>query len=120
MRPSTLAIAFGAGRALVGVALLAAPAPIARSWVGADGTPANVLSRSLGARDVVIGAGLALAAARDGDPRAVAGRRRLADAVDGIATVAAGDDIPRNGRLATGALAGGSALFGAWLARAID
>ena len=37
MRPSSLAIAFGAGRALVGVALLAAPAPIARAWVGGDG-----------------------------------------------------------------------------------
>ena len=44
----------------------------------------------------------------------------LADTVDGVATVAAGDDIPRNGRVATAALAGGSALFGAWLARAID
>ena len=48
MRPSTLAIAFGAGRALVGVALLAAPAPIARGWVGAEDTPASVLARSLG------------------------------------------------------------------------
>ena len=66
MRPSTLAIGFGAGRALVGVALLAAPAPIARAWVGADDTPTTVLARSLGARDLVIGAGLVLAAARDG------------------------------------------------------
>ena len=68
MRPSTIAIAFGAGRALVGVALLAAPGPIARGWVGADGTPASVLTRSLGARDLVIGAGLVAAAARDRDP----------------------------------------------------
>jgi hypothetical protein len=120
MRPSTLAIAFGAGRALVGVALLAAPAPIARSWVGADGTPATVLSRSLGARDLVIGAGLALAAARGGDPRMWLAGGVLADSVDGIATLAAGDDIPRNGRAATTALAGGAALFGAWLASAID
>ena len=103
MRPSTLAIAFGMGRALVGVALLAAPATIARSWVGAAGTPATVLSRSLGARDLVIGAGLAFAAARGGDSR-----------------VWLGDDIPRNGRVGTTALAGGSALFGAWLASAID
>ena len=97
MRPSTMAIAFGAGRALVGVALLAAPAPIARGWVGAEGTPASVLTRSLGARDVVIG-----------------------DSVDGVFTLAAGDQIPSNGRVATTALAAGSALFGAWLASAID
>ena len=120
MRPSTLAIAFGAGRAFVGVALLAAPAPIARGWVGVDGTPATLLSRSLGARDHVIGAGLALAAARGGDPRTWLAGGVLADSVDGIATLAAGDDIPRNGRVATTALAGGSALFGAWLASAID
>jgi hypothetical protein len=44
----------------------------------------------------------------------------LADTVDGIATVAAGSEIPGNGRLGTAALAGGSALFGAWLASAID
>jgi hypothetical protein len=120
MRPSSLALAFGAGRALFGVALLAAPAPIARSWVGADGTPASVLTRSLGARDLVIGAGLAWAAARSGDPRLWLAGGVLADTVDGVATVAAGDDIPRNGRVGTAALAGGSALFGAWLARAID
>ena len=101
MRPSTLAIAFGAGRALVGVALLAAPAPIARSWVGAAGTPATVLARSLGAprpRD-----------RRRPRLRGGAWRRSaawlaggvLADTVDGIATLAAGDDIPRNGRVAT-------------------
>ena len=120
MRPSSLAIAFGAGRALFGVALLAAPAPIARSWVGADDTPASVLTRSLGGRDLVIGAGLALAATHGGDPRLWLAGGVLADTVDGIATLAAGDDIPRNGRIATTALAGGSALFGAWLARAID
>jgi hypothetical protein len=120
MRPSSLAIAFGAGRAVVGIALLAAPAPIARRWVGADDVPASVLTRSLGVRDLVIGAGLALAAAHGGDPRRWLAGGVLADTVDGIATVAAGAPIPRNGRLATAALAGGSALFGAWLARAID
>jgi hypothetical protein len=120
MRPSSLALAFGAGRALFGVALLAAPAPIARGWVGADGTPASVLTRSLGGRDLVLGAGLALAAGRSGDPRLWLAGGVLADTVDGIATVAAGHDIPRNGRVGTAALAGGSALFGAWLARAVD
>jgi hypothetical protein len=120
MRPSSLAIGFGAGRALVGVALLAAPAPIARGWVGAGDTPATVLTRSLGARDLVIGAGLALAAAHGGDPRRWLAGGVLADTVDGIATLAAGEAIPRNGRLGTAALAGGAALFGAWLARTID
>jgi hypothetical protein len=120
MRPSTLAIAFGAGRVLVGVALLAAPRAVARSWVGADDTPATVLTRCLGVRDLVIGAGLALAVARDRDPTTWLAGGVLADSVDGIATFAAGGDIPSNGRVGTTALAGGSALFGAWLASAID
>ena len=120
MRPSTLAIAFGAGRVLVGVALLAAPRSVARSWVGADDTPASVLTRCLGARDLVIGAGLALAVARDRDPAPWLAGGVLADSIDGIATFAAGGDIPSNGRVGTTALAGGSALFGAWLASAID
>lgn len=120
MRPSSIAIAFGAGRALFGVAVLAVPAPIARAWVGAGATPESVLTRSLGARDVALGAGLALAAAHGGDPRVWLAGGVLADTVDGIATVAAGDEIPRNGRLAVAALAGGGALFGAWLASAID
>jgi hypothetical protein len=120
MRPSTLAIGFGAGRALVGVALLAVPGPIARSWLGADDTPTTVLARCLGARDLVIGAGLAVAAARARDPTTWLTGGVLADSVDGIFTLTAGDDIPRNGRVGTAALAGGSALFGAWLASAID
>ena len=120
MRPSTLAIAFGAGRALVGIALLAVPARITQAWVGADDAPAGVLARCLGGRDLVIGAGLAVAAAHGGDARAWVAGGIVADAIDGAATLAAGERLPRNGRVATVALAGGSALFGAWLARALD
>jgi hypothetical protein len=120
MRPSTLAIVFGAGRALIGVALLAVPAPIARSWVGADGRAAALLTRSLGARDLVIGAGLVVAVQHDHDPRSWLVGSVLCDAVDATVTWAAGDQIPRNGRVATTTLAAGSALFGAWLASAID
>ena len=120
MRPSSLAIAFGVGRVLFGGAMLAVPGQVTRAWVGAEDAPAVVLARCLGGRDIAIGAGLALAAGRGGDPRLWLAGGVLADTVDGIATVAAGDDIPHNGRVATAALAGGSALFGAWLARAVD
>ncbi len=120
MRPSTLAIAFGAGRALVGVALLAAPARVARSWVGGDDTPHVVLTRALGGRDLVLGAGLALAAAHEGDAGTWLRGGIVADTIDGVATVAAGDAIPGSGRIATSALAAGSALFGAWLSHAVD
>jgi hypothetical protein len=118
--PRSTAIAFGAGRALLGVAILAIPERVTRAWVGADGTPAAVLARCLAGRDIVIGAGLAAAAARGDDARPWLVGGVLADTVDGIASVAAGSEIPRNGRLGTAALAGGSALVGAWLASAID
>jgi hypothetical protein len=120
MRPSSLAIAFGVGRALFGGAMLAVPGQVTRVWVGGEDAPAVVLARCLGGRDLAMGAGLALAAGGGGDPRPWLVGGVLADTVDGIATLAAGDAIPRNGRVATIALAGGSALFGAWLARAID
>ena len=100
--------------------MLATPGRITRAWVGADDAPSAVLIRCLAGRDIAIGAGLALAAARDRDPSMWLAGGVLADSIDGIATVAAGEDIPHNGRVATAALAGGSALFGAWLARAVD
>ena len=58
------------------------PRPIARAWVGARRTRRRPCSPArLGGRDIVIGAGLALAAAHDRDPRpwlvgGVAGRHR--------------------------------------------
>ena len=120
MRPSGLAIAFGVGRVLFGGAMLAVPGRVTRAWVGAEDAPAVVLARCLGVRDLENGAGLARAVARDRDPTTWLAGCVLADTVDGIATLAAGDAIPRNGRIATTALAGGSAVFGAWLARALD
>ena len=120
MPRSTDAVVFGAGRALFGVAMLATPGRITCAWVGADDAPSAVLIRCLAGRDIAIGGGLALAAARGHDPRPWLAGGLLADAVDAGATLAAGGDIPSNGRVATAALAGGSALFGAWLASVID
>jgi hypothetical protein len=53
MRNTTLAIGFGAGRALVGAARLAVPGRVSRTWVGSDDAAADVLARCLGGRDVV-------------------------------------------------------------------
>jgi hypothetical protein len=120
MPTTILATAFGAARALFGVALLALPGRITRAWVGTDDTPALVMARCLGGRDVVVGAGTALAAARNRDPRPWLAGGVVADVVDGVATLAAGDRIPRSGRLQTLALVGVGALIGCWLVRAVD
>jgi len=119
MRPAKLAATFGAGRALFGIALLAAPAKITRAWVGRDDAAAVVLARCLGGRDVVVGAGAAIAAVRHRDPAPWLIGGAVADVVDGIVTLAAGERIPRSGRLGTVALVGPSAAVGAWLARAV-
>jgi hypothetical protein len=120
MARSTDAIVFGAGRALFGVAMLATPGPISRAWVGRDDVPSAVLLRCLAGRDLIIGGGLVAAVTRGGDPRPWLIGGALADTIDGCATLAGGDDIPTNGRIGTAALAAGAALFGAWLASAID
>jgi hypothetical protein len=120
MPRSTDAIVLGAGRVLFGVAMLATPGRITRAWVGADDVPSAVLVRCLAGRDIVIGAGLVAAAARGGDPRPWLVGGVLADTVDGVATLAAGRDVPTNGRIGTAALAAGAALYGAWLTRGID
>src|SRR3954469_12320050 len=119
MTPKIAVIAFGAGRALFGVVLLAVPDAITRTWVGSEEVPAVVLARCLGGRDIVVGAGAAMAAARDRDPAPWLVGGAGADAVEAATTLAAGDRIPRRGRLATIALAGGGIAVGAWLARAV-
>ena len=111
----SIAQALGAGRAGLGAALLLTPDLVTPRWVGDGGTTdaGRVLARGLGARDIVIGAG-SMTGARGW---VLAGLG--ADLADLCASGTA-SGIPRNGRLGTVALAGGSALLGAWLARALD
>ncbi len=98
------------GRIGAGAALLAKP-DIAYGWIGgeADGRGARVLTRALGVRDLVIGAGTAATA---GDPKGL--RPWLlagiaADAVDFAATLW-GPSAP--GRRFVIGLAGSSTLAG--------
>ncbi len=122
MNVRTITAAFAAGRTLLGLALTAAPQRAGRGWVGdvIDRPGAQVLCRGLGGRDVSLGLAT-LAALRDGAPT----RRWLqagivADGVDVAATLLAGDRIPPRGRMGTIALAGGSAVLGAVLARTVE
>jgi hypothetical protein len=120
MPTSALAAIFGAARALFGVAMLAVPARITTAWLGTQEPEAIVLARCLGGRDVVVGAGTALAAARHREPAPWLAAAVVADLVDGAATLAAGNRVPRSGRLGTLALVGVSAVLGTWLMRSID
>jgi hypothetical protein len=100
----------GMGRIGAGSLLLAKP-DAAYSWIGseADGRGAQVLTRALGIRDLVIGVGITVAA---GDTKAV--RPWLlagiaSDAVDFAATLA-GPSAP--GRKLVAVIAGTSTLAG--------
>jgi hypothetical protein len=120
--PRAIAALIAAGRALLGLALLAAPRRAAQGWLGAEAQrPAVVeLLRGIGARDLVLGAGV-LATLRDGaDPVPWMAAAALADAADAAAALAVGDGIPPGGRWATVAIAGGAALAGAVIVLSYD
>jgi hypothetical protein len=102
-----------AGRAALGVAVLAAPEQVTSRWLGPENARLPVvgdLARSLGARDLALGTLQTL-----DDP--VVGPRvqalcAVVDSVDTLATILARASLPRRGVLGTVALAGASAAAG--------
>jgi uncharacterized protein DUF4267 len=108
------AIGLSAGRALLGLILLVAPEPIAKGWLGPKGTEpaATTLARSVGVRDIALGAGAAIALLTDDDSASgwLAGAA-VCDLGDIAATLIAKDSLPAAGFRGTIALAGGSAVL---------
>jgi hypothetical protein len=104
-----------AGRAALGVAVLAAPERVTGHWLGEANARLPVvgdLARSLGARDLALG--LATLQTID-DP--VLGPRvqllcALVDSADTLATIIARAGLPRKGVIGTVAIAGASAGAG--------
>jgi hypothetical protein len=97
---SILAGGLAVNRIAFGVGYIAAPERTGGGWVGtvAGRGGATVLTRALGARDLVLGAG-ALWAMRRGSESARPwfAAHAVADATDLAATVAAKDSLPRSG-----------------------
>ena len=91
-------------------------------WIGDDGDrPAvKLLARALGVRDLVVGLGTAVALDRGAPVRGWLEGAAVADAVDFVATLAAGDSIPRNGRRSVLLIAAVSAVSCALLSRALE
>lgn len=122
MEPRMLARLLAIGRVLIGVALVAAPGPAGRRWIGPDADRAGteVILRGLGGRDVALGLG-ALAALEAGTPvRRWLEAGVLADLGDAAAMSVVGDDLPASTRLGTFGVAAGAAVLGVWLARTLD
>ncbi len=102
-----------AGRLGFGAALILAPGRVTAPWLGRDAHRAGtqVISRGLGARDLVLGAGGL--AVPEAELRPWVAAALVADTADLVATVAAGDSLPLTGRVLVGAVASGGALLGA-------
>lgn len=117
-----IATVHAGGRVVVGAALTAAPRAATAGWIGKDSdrAPVTVVARALGVRDSVMGLGVlrALGDAEAAKPWVAA--CLVADAVDLGATLAARDQLPKQGAVAVSIVAAGSMLLGAWLLSALD
>src|SRR5919109_5008039 len=103
MKPSDVALSLARSRIAFGAAFLLLPGVAGRLWIGDDARrPAvKVLTRALGARDLAIGLGVAIALDRGASVRGWLEAAALSDAVDFAATLLAGGSIPRGARNAT-------------------
>jgi hypothetical protein len=115
--PRLLGPGIAAGRVVVGVAAIARPALLARTWVSeqrAAEPGVQVLARALGARDLALGALTLAACARGsaGARRATVGLGAFADGVDLAATVLAWPSLPARGRYLTLAATVGATALG--------
>ena len=122
MSPRTLAGLQAAGRLAIGATLVVAPQLLGGGWVGsaADRRSGQVLAIGLGARDVALAVGtLQALGARQG---ATAWLRAgiAADLADLVSTFRARDELSPPAVPATVAIAGGSALLGAWLQASVE
>ncbi|HSL57958.1 MAG TPA: hypothetical protein VK866_08965 [Acidimicrobiales bacterium] len=123
MEDTTKALAFGAVRAGVGAALLAAPGLAGRSWVGphADGPGAKVFARAVGARDLLLGL-RTMESVRHGRDDAqgwiIAGY--AADGADVLATLVAWKHLTPGRRIAMPIIAAAVGGFGYLTAATFD
>jgi hypothetical protein len=109
-------------RVAYGVGLLVAPAGLSRRWLGAaaDMGPTQIPLQGLGAREVVMHTGIAIAAARGTALRPWLLGSIAGDLTDVAATLAQRSELPQGAALATALVGGGSALLSGLLALAVD
>lgn len=114
------ALALATGRVVFGTGLTLAPGPFAGLWIGRRSRDprTQVMCRGFGIRDLALGAGglLSLRRADFGRPRWWFAAQAASDAIDLLATLAAGDVLSPTRRRAVAAVAAGSAAIGAAVA----
>jgi hypothetical protein len=118
MDAPTIARAAAGARAAIGIALLAAPGPAAKRWLGhvSEEPGAQVAISGLGGRDLAIGLGTLWAlGGRKRAPRAWLVAGGGADLADLVGTLRSRRGLSTAAVVATVAVAGGSAALHAWL-----
>ena len=123
MDAPTIARAAAGGRIAIGLALLAAPGPAAKRWLGdvSEEPGAQVGISGLGGRDLAIGLGTLWAlGGRKRAPRAWLIACAGADAADLIGTLRSRRGLSTAAMVGTVAVAGGSAALHAWLQSELD
>ena len=117
-----LALSHGRSRIAFGAAFALVPGLAGRLWIGDDARrPAvKVVARALGVRDLAIGLGIVIALDHGAPVRGWLEAGALSDAVDLVATLAAGDSIPRGARRGACVTATVGALTCILLSRALD
>ncbi len=109
-------------RVVYGVGLLAAPARLTRRWLGAaaDTGATQIPVQGLGAREVVMHTGIAIAARRGHALRPWLLGSIAGDLTDIGTTLARRTELPEGAALATALVGGGSAVMSGLLALAVD
>jgi hypothetical protein len=118
MELSTIARAAAAARVAIGVALLAAPGPAAKRWLGdvSERPGAQFAISGLGGRDLALGLGTLWAlGGRKRSPRPWLVASGGADTADFVAALRSREGLSSAAVVATAAVAGGSAVLHAWL-----
>jgi hypothetical protein len=114
----TIARAAAAARAAIGVALLAAPGPVAKRWLGdvSERPGAQVSISGLGGRDLALGLGTLWAlGGRKRRPRSWLVASAGADTADLVSVLRSREGLSSAAVIGTVAVAGGSAVLHAWL-----
>lgn len=122
-RARSAAGALAAGRVVLGVTAMAAPALPSLPWVGraeAARPAVKLFARSMGARDIALGLGAVLAFRHEAPLRGWVEAGGLCDAGDVMGTLVHFRELPRVGRLVILAVAGGSMAASRWLATWVD
>lgn len=106
----------------IGSVLFLMPRMSAGLWTGREQEqfPTNMMVRGLGARDVIIGAGLAAALESGRSPSAWLQASAAADASDALGTLSSVGELGKLRALGLFALEAGAAVLGLSLAESLD